>query len=294
MKLSRFESVKTRLLALMVFVLLPIMILSIILATTSYRSVLRQIELSELELASNYAVRARVWFRGILRSAVTSTAAIEAAHLQGAPCDSAMSRILQVSQGFQASLLVLPDGTRCYASTLPHLSQDILLQLQAQNYDKPTVNLWAGASLGQARYDAVTIHNHLHLMVYVKNGSKPSENTQTVFIVDPKLLDQAFEIGSFDKGTIVAVMKRGSQILVSRGIAETDKSWLPVTEVISENVTIRTDKDQSEFPFRFAVQMINEADLYVLARFNGQAARAAFMQFLILCFTPAIMILLLG
>ncbi len=65
----------------MLFILAPVALLSMVLATTTYRSVSHAIELAQLEIASNYAARARIWFRGALRMTMAMASAAHSAGL---------------------------------------------------------------------------------------------------------------------------------------------------------------------------------------------------------------------
>ena len=79
MALSLFRTVRGRLLALMVAIVLPIACLTAAAAVATYRTVYEAIETAQTRSADDFAVRARVWYRGALRSLVTSAAAIRAA-----------------------------------------------------------------------------------------------------------------------------------------------------------------------------------------------------------------------
>ena len=101
-----FRSVRARLLALMTLIVIPVAILSVILASTTYRSVIRSIEAAQLQTTSNFAVRARVWFRGALRTVIVANPA-DRAHEAAAL--SPMAPWLAV-QKRAALLLTEPDG----------------------------------------------------------------------------------------------------------------------------------------------------------------------------------------
>ena len=292
---SRFESVRGRLLAVIVLILVPIAMISIILATTTYRSVSRSIELSQIEVASNYAVRVRVWFRGILRTIVATSSALhtDAAGTDSATCSRRAENARAGTAGVQALLVRFPNGVSCAASGFPHLTDDVLSSLLTEQSQREKVSLWGGSDLGQARYDVVTIGSRKHLLVYVRIVQGPAIGADALMLVDPALLDLTFDVGSFESGGIVALVERGSNIIITRGADESDKTWLPLSEDIAGTITRSQLPTSSGQSYIYVSQIVAEPDLYVLARFDNVTANAAFRQFLVLCFTPLLMLFVL-
>jgi two-component sensor histidine kinase len=152
--------------------------------------------------------------------------------------------------------------------------------------------LWSGPDLGDARYDVTTVDGHTHLVVYVRNV-KDGSKSESLLVVDPGLLDVAFDIGSFEIGGIVALVNRGQHVVVARGADEADRSWLPVTEAFAPDIDRARKLDKDGGSFVFVTQTVAAPDLYLLARFDNAAINAAYTQFLILCLSPLVMIALL-
>ncbi len=292
MLFTRFESVRGRLLAVIVLILVPIAMISIILAMTTYRSVSRSIEISQIETASNYAVRVRVWFRGIQRTLVATSGAL---HVDTSGADSATcSRRAESARvgtvGIQALFLRSANGLTCSASGFPHLTDEVMSSLLTEQSRKQTISIWGGVELGPARYDVVTVGPRKHLLVYAKIVHGSAINDEALMVVDPALLDLAFDIGSFENGGIVGLVNRGGTVIISRGIDEADASWLPLSEDIATSITRSQLPASSGQSYVYVSQIVAEPDLYVLARFDNEPANAAFRQFLVLCLTPLLML----
>jgi two-component sensor histidine kinase len=290
---SRFESVRGRLLAVVTLILLPIALISIILATTTYRAVSRSIEMAQVDLTSNYAVRARVWFRGALRTLVASTAALHGDNDHDVTCSRKADNVRVASVGVHAIFVRAANGGVCVASGFAHLTDDVLSSLAADQVRKGNISLWGGAELGEARYDVAAIGPHTHLVVFVRNIAGSAAGSEALMLLDPHLLDVAFDIGNFESGSIVALVSRGQRVIASRGIPETDKAWLPENESVGTALTRAAEVSKVGERHVYVSQIVAEPDLYVLARFDNAAANAAFTQFLVLCVTPLLMLVVL-
>ncbi len=295
MLFTRFESVRGRLLAVIVLILVPIALISIVLAATTYRSVSQNIEASQLEVGSNYAVRVRVWFRGILRTLVATSAAlhVDPADLDAITCSSRAENVRIGTVGIQAIIVRSANGATCSASGHPHLTDDVMSSLLTAQSTKAPIRLWGGAEVGPARYDYVTVGPYKHLLVYVRSGGGRMGDRESLVVVDPSLLDVTFDVGNFETGGIVALVNRGGDVVISRGADETDTKWLPLNEEIENTLTRKLLPSALGQSYIYVSQMVAEPDLYVLARFDNMAADAAFRQFLVLCLTPLLMLCVL-
>lgn len=293
MKLMRLESVRARLLALMALVLVPIAIVSLILATTTYRSLERGMMVSEIQVVSDYAVRARLWFRGAARTAVATALTIRSIANAEQRCTSGLREGLITIGGLQGFLLRQADGTVCHASKASALSRDTLIEIANDLSAKPPLRLWTGTEQGEFRYDIVMLGDQRYLTVYARYPQQPGGMFETLMVMDPRPLEEAFTIGVLDEGTIVALMSRGKNVLAVRGAEKGDMNWLPRDETIVEPITRVRTADMRGIAYNYATQLVAEPDLYVIARFDNEASRAAFTQFLVLCITPLLMLVLM-
>jgi two-component sensor histidine kinase len=296
--LSAFQSVRARLLALMAIIVLPVAVLSLVLASTTYRSVVDRIEASQIQTASNYAARARIWFRGVLRTLVTGAASIDREVGDAGACQRIADAILISVEGFRAVSfsfrgVPVPAGASCVASRVAGVDGPVMAALAQEQRGLPQVQLWGGPPLADARYDAQVIGGALQLIVHARNYAASGEGWEALVLADPALLDHAFEIGTSETGMVVALVEAGGNVIVSRGVPEFDRSWLPRDEIVPRQgqrfETAATDGSLHAY----AGQMVSQPDLYVLARFDDTASRAARLQFFMLWLTPLTMLGLL-
>jgi two-component system, sensor histidine kinase PdtaS len=291
--LSFFKSVRGRLLALMAFIIIPLGALSLVLAWANYQTVVRSIEVSQIQTASNFAVRSRVWFRGSLRALMTSVLSIEATREGTVPCDAILRETLAGMKGFKAIHITQPGSADCHASTSPGVTAAELNELAASQKMLPYVQQWIGSGLALARYDAVRIKGTLHLLIFAKNPDPSGRPWEAILLADPELLDQAFEAGTVEGTTNVALMVRGNKIVVARNVDEQDVSWLPSQERAVNTISRWEDTSSDGTRHVFASQIVAEPDLYVLTRSDKTALNAARTQLLILTLTPLLTLTIL-
>ncbi len=291
--LSRFQSVRARLLALMVFIIIPVATISVILASTTYQSVTASIETGQLQTASSFAVRTRIWYRGALRTLVASVSGVLANSSEARRCDATFSRILRDNNDLKGLVAIFADGSQCAVGSSNGPSSAELLDVVAAQRAKPFVQVWGGTTQAQIRYDAVRINSSLYLLAYARQKETEGGEWEAVLLLDPALLDQAFDVGRTSGTTGVALMSAGSQVIVSRDRAESDNSWLPEQEAFSSDLKRWSATGRDGQKALFASQMVAEPDLYILARFDDVAARSARIQFVVLLLTPLVIMVLL-
>ena len=155
--LSRFQTVRARLLALMAFIIIPIAILSIILATTTYRSVNKSIEASQIQTVSSYAVRARVWFRSGLRTLVTAVESVRLIPAGTENCAALARGILDGIPGFEAIRIAIPGRPVCHASRRENITDTVMDAIAAEQLAKPLEPSWGGPRTADGRYGATSV-----------------------------------------------------------------------------------------------------------------------------------------
>ncbi|MGO4667615.1 sensor histidine kinase [Bosea sp. 2RAB26] len=291
MRLARFKTVRGRLLALLVAIALPIACLSAIAAITTYRTVIASIQTFQIRTADDYAVRARVWYRGALRSLLTAAAAVGTSSSRD--CDAAAQEILKRVTGYSALHLKMRNGEICSVSLDPHVTSAKLAATAERLSAKPPVRIWAGTELATVRYDDLILDRQRYLAVYAHSNDPEQPAQEALLLADSDLLNKVFDLGESDESLAVALIHRGSGIVTSRGADEGDESWLPALEVVPE-VKARWEAASRAGPNRaYAARMVAEPDLYVIASFDNAAERAAQTQFLILLLTPLLTLALL-
>jgi two-component system, sensor histidine kinase PdtaS len=297
MPLTTFKSVRGRLLALLALIAIPLTLVSSILAITTYREVTGALVRAERQTASSFAVRARLWFRGMLRVSVTAVTGAEAAAVDNAGCEATVRRIFGEFEGLVGLRIRTSAGISC-AAVGPGFDADDIGRVAMAQRKQAMIIPWRGQSIGRARYGVARLKNDsgaegLFVVIDVMSADA-ARAWEATLILDRSLLDQAFEIGLLDAGSQVAVVTRQRDILVSRGIEQSETDWLPQEINFGQETYEWAVDGQAETRHNFALQQIAAPDLFIIARFDSNTRTAAFRQFLILLVTPLMIILLLA
>jgi two-component sensor histidine kinase len=289
MALSLFRTVRGRLLALMIAIVLPIACLTAAAAVATYRTVFEAIETSQARAADDFAVRARVWYRGALRSLVTSAAAIRAVYPASDTCDRVAEKAIAAVSGYEAMLLRVSGRPDCIGGLGSGLPLGELGAVADQLARRPPIKLWGGTEFTKARYDQVTIAGRSYLAIYSE-----FDEGDALLLTKPDPLDDVFDLGSIDKGMMAALLRRGGEVVVARGGAQADASWLPKEETTPDQTTQWTAPSRAGPSRTYAARMVAEPELYVVVSFDGMAEQAAKTQFYILLLAPLLTLTLLG
>jgi len=293
MRLASFRTVRGRLLALLIGIALPIACLTAITATTTYQTVTSGIETAHKRTGDDYVIRARVWYRGILRSLLASGATLSRQAEEGSEaCSAAAGRLLEQIPGYRA-LYILGEARICAASSDPAVQAPQLEQAMIALRARPAGEVWAGAMLTQARYDYVAMGGRRYLAVYARDDDPAKPFQEGLLLVDPDLLQQVFNFGEAESGLQSALVSRQSGVIVARGATGSGTDWLPAKDVLPAQ-TARWEADSRSGESRiYTARMIAEPDLYVIASFDTALARAARTQFLVLLLAPLLTLILL-
>jgi two-component system, sensor histidine kinase PdtaS len=186
-RLSSFRSVRGRLLALMAFIIIPLAVLSIVLAAANYQTVVKSIELSQVQTLSNFAVRSRIWFRGSLRTLVATVLGVQAGPDNQVLCETILRETLAGLPGFQAISIMRPGNADCHASVIPDVTAGELNDLAMHQKTMPYLQQWIGSSLALTRYDAVRISGILHLVIYAKSADPQGRQWEAILLADTAL-----------------------------------------------------------------------------------------------------------
>lgn len=275
----------------MLMVLAPIAVLSMVLAANSYRTVIRGLEMSQMDLASNYAVRTRVWFRGSLRMMIAMAATMKAEGVSEKTCSAQLGRAVSAISGVQAALFTFGNGVTCVHSGLPGVDTSALLAERERQLARSATTVWAGQEIGETRYDAARINGALYLLVHSRITLGDGAPSDLMVLMDPNLLDLAFSVGMIEEGHIIALIRRGGDVLISRGVDKANRQWMPSDDSTTPQMSRVIDSDRTGTTHAYAKQLVIEPDLYILARFNNQAADSAFMQFLVMALMPLVIVI---
>jgi hypothetical protein len=291
MRLTRFKTVRGRLLALLIAIALPIAGLTAVAAVTTYRTVIAAIELSQARAAEDFAVRTRVWYRGALRTLLAAGPLIAGGQASQADCEASSRLMLGQIRGFRALRLVMSDGRVCSTSLDPGFAASDMAAISAMLRERPSVRIWPDSEAAQARFDHVALGERSYLAIHARNigGANPSE---ALLLVDTDVLDQVFDLGGDSEGMNVALLARGGRVVASRG-EDQDKSWLPAEERIPTTKLRWEAPSQAGGERAYAASMVAEPDFYVITSFDDAPVRAARLQFLVLLLAPLLTLTLL-
>lgn len=289
MRLSAFRTVRARLLALMVLVFVPIVVVTGVTATSTYQSVLASIREAQLQTAGNFAVRARIWYRETLRSLVTTLSAVAAHPPSQEGCREVTRRIVGEEIGIGVLAIRLEGRPLCSASIDAEFDTARIEAVMQRFRDQPPTRHWTGAALADVRYGHVAGASRRYLGVYAARPVGPGGGrVEAIVLVDAAILDRGFELGALSPGVTVGLIHRPGEVIIARGAPDDRRAWLPRDEIVTSQVERWTGPAQDGRQAVFASQMVAEPDLYVLARFDETAERAAFLQFIALLLTPTL------
>jgi hypothetical protein len=291
MRLTRFRTVRGRLLALLVAIALPIACLTALAAFTTYRTVVAAIEISQAGAVDDFAVRTRVWYRGALRSLLAWGAVAARISGNGADCSAFNRETLEQLRGYRVLRLGLRNGQSCEVSLDPEIAAPDIAAATERLRALPSTTIGAGEELARARYDYVTLKGRSYLAVYAR-GLAEDAPEESLLLVDPVLLDQVFDLGEHGRGVNVALIAQEGGVVTSRGEG-VDASWLPAQDVIPETGQ-RWEAPSRAGPSRtYAARLVTAPGFYVIASFDSEPERAARMQFLVLLLAPLLTLALL-
>jgi len=289
MALSRFRTVRSRLLALMIAIVLPIACLTAAAAVATYRTVFEAIQASQTRAADDFAVRTRVWYRGALRSLVASAAAIRAMPPSSASCGGIAEKAIAAVSGYEALLLRVAGRPNCIGGLDARISPEQLAAVAGQLAARAPVALWRGTEFTKARYDQVTIAGRSYLAIYSE-----FDEGDALLLTKPDPLDDVFDLGSDETGVMAALLRRGGEVVVARGGAQSEATWLPAVETVPQTTEHWVGSSRAGPERTYVARMVAAPDLYVVVSFDGSAEQAARTQFYILLLAPLLTLASLG
>ena len=97
--LTSFPDVKTRLLVLVAFIIVPVALIAIVLAWTAHQSLSRAIDSQWRQTSGEYAARTRVWLRGAAGTLFASAASAASEAQDGSRCDAMLHDVVAANVG---------------------------------------------------------------------------------------------------------------------------------------------------------------------------------------------------
>jgi signal transduction histidine kinase len=287
--LAAFASVKARLLALMMVIIVPIGILMVTLAAANYRSALASIEAGESRVADDYAIRVRLWLRGVLRT-VNATLAVTS--VDRPDCAMQLDAILRTSQAYRALVVGGKDGALCLARQgLAASDADLKAVLEGQR-GKRRMTSWTPVPVGQFRYDVVKLNDATLFAIHLSDQSASDVRADATLLVAPELLDQVFDLGTLPPSIIVGLVSGRSDVMATHG-PQRPSGWLPSSWPDDVSQARWTAVSSGGVTNTFTARLVAEPDLVLVVSSDGWPMRAATLQFATLIGAPLAMLALL-
>ena len=284
--LTSFPGVKTRLLALVAFIIVPVALITIVLAWAAHQSLSSGIDTQWRQTSGEYVARTRVWLRGAARTLFASAASAASEAQDGGRCDAMLHDVVAANVGYEAISVNFGDGRSCVGAGTPqleHLAAEVSQRLRS----KPRAEIAPGISLAAGVFG----DQGQNILAIQADAPAAASQTWTVTaLLDPALLAGVFEFNP-DMLDIVALMEKGQRIVAASGANATDPSWLPAAEpAIGPGYEVAAAPSRKGAIFDYATQPVLGSDFYILSRFDGSARRMAWLRTLALVFTPLIML----
>jgi signal transduction histidine kinase len=287
--LTSFPDVKTRLLALVGFIIVPVALLTIVLASTAHQSFSSGIDREWRQTTEEYAVRTRVWLRGAARTLLTSAAIAASAPEDERRCDAMLRDVVAANGGYEAIRVDFGDGGSCVGAADPQ-SANFAGEAARRLRSEPRVELTREVSIAAG---VLAGHGQSVLALQAEAPKSASEKWTATALIDPAALARLFEFDP-ERGDIVALMEAGQKIVAVSGTSATDPNWLPAAEpTIGADYEVASASSRTGATFDYATQPVLGSDFYILSRFDSSARRMAELRTLVLVGAPLAMLAIL-
>ena len=284
--LSAFRNVKTRLLVLVALIIVPVALITILLAAAIDRASSSGIESQWRWSTGEYGVRIRIWTRGTARTLFASAASATNLRDDGSRCDAMLHDTVAVNDGYKAIRVDFDDEHYCVGaqdSDLASFAGVVSEKLRS----RPRGELAPGMSLAAAMFQAPS---QSVFAIQVDAPAKAKERWAATALIDPTLLARVFELNP-ERGDIVALMARGQEVVAETGANPSDTSWLPAFErAVGHDYHLAAAPSRAGATFNYATQPVLGSDFYILSRFDNSSRQAASLRSLILALAPLIML----
>jgi two-component sensor histidine kinase len=284
--LTSFPDVKTRLLALVAFIIVPVALITIVLAWATHQSQSRSIDSQWRQTSGEYAARTRVWLRGAAGTLFASAASAAGEAQDAARCDAILHDVVAANVGFEAIGVDLDKGRSCVASGTPRL-ENFSAEVGRQLRSAPRIEIAPGVSLAAGVF---ADQGQSILAIQADAPKAASQKWTATALIDPAFLAGVFELNP-NTGDIVALMEKGQRIVAASGTNANDPSWLPAAEqAIGAGYEVAAAPSRKGVIFDYATQPVLGSDFYILSRFDSSVRRMAWLRTLALVLTPLIML----
>ncbi len=283
--LSLFRDVKSRLLALVALIIVPVALVTIALASANDRSLSSSIDRQWRQSTGDYAIRTRIWAKSAWRTLLSSGASAASVRDDDDLCGTMLRDVVASNDGYEALRIDFSDGRICAGAEDPEFAS-VAREISAKLRSKPRVEFSPGMKLAAGVFP---IHDRNLFALQIDAPATARQKWIATAIVNPILLTRVFELNP-DGHDIVALMERGQIIVAASGPIPSDARWLPATEAIGVGYQVTSTPSRSGATFSYATEPALGSDFYILSRFDNSARQIAKLRFLVLALAPLIML----
>jgi two-component system, sensor histidine kinase PdtaS len=289
----RNDTVRGRLLRLVAIVLVPLVLGSSCLAYVNYSNVRQYEELNRSRLAEEFALRVRLFYRGMLRGAETLFAVRRSEEMIGpvqAFCAVDGEALLRTSPTIVGVVLHGRAGDACVASSAAAPIQGAMLQSSLRELSATSLSTWGLPTIFDFRYGAIQESGQILGIVQARARDQPSNGIQAVsFFFSATSVDSVIDFGSMPHGAIVGFVAINSDMLLNvRGEQDGAKGWLPQAGTASAGGFVGTSRDGRKFSY--VSRDVIPPDMRLIAAFPAGQDTVAQLQYAILAVGPLLIL----
>lgn len=290
MPFTRIRSLRLRLVAIIVAMLLPMAIITAVNALVTFWTVERTVANLSVVNAENVAQQVGTAFRSAWRVALTATSGANVAPGEDATCKAFLEEVLSVNLGYAGLHVARPGGFDC-AALSPDLPADqradALAALSLDPVGPPVVDFLRVIG-GEAWLSPIKLGARPTVLI---RGTAPTRSGRVNFatLIQASLLETVLGRVTTAEGGSVALVNGRGEIIAS---PSKTPDWLPSQPILRADEAVHTTgrDGQSRIYARAAVA---GDDLAILAASYAGASRAAGLQLTIAVGLPLLTLILI-
>lgn len=290
MPFTRIRSLRPRLVAIVIAMLLPMAIITAVNALVTYWTVERTVANLSVVNAENVAQQVGTGFRSAWRVALTASAGANLLPDDGSGCKAFLEEVLSVNLGQAGVRVARPGGLECSALAVdlpPEQRADALAALSLDPVGPPAVDFLRVLG-GEAWVTSVKLGDRHTVLI---RGSAPTRSGRVSFAIltQATLLEMILGRVTTAEGGSVALINARGEIVASPAKGE---GWLPAVPFRPSNVAVQAaGRDGHERIYARA--SVAGQDLAILAASDAGASRVAGLQLAVAVGLPLLTLILI-
>lgn len=275
--LGRFTSVKTRLLALMAVVIVPVAVFTLLLAAATDSSLSAGIERNWRDSTANYVKSTRVWAAGALNIIDAAGSSVASPAARAEDCDAVLRDVLAAEKGLIAIEITSP-GRQCRAASGPAEQEALDLAVERLK-PEPSVTL-EGQSIGLA-----SLTTPAGSFLALRGDPSGARTWTAIGLFKPTLIDALFDPNP-QPSDEVALVESDGRVIASAGPESDKEKWLPAERRLGDSYLSFSGPSRSGETNYYASEPALGPRYFILRRFDATARRNAWLRFLVLALAP--------